>query len=331
MYDAALNANFEIIERDKHTKIIQGSLEEKDRDATVKWNYIDLRFRSAYDFRIETELTSTHLIVRYKSQNKDLKLSENIDSKLVFSFLNDCYSCGNDSCHQHEDQTHKNQQIKTTTYILDEKWAEYDEYISKKINENDRFIFSMKKNFFVKTNRYNWSFSSHKNSKTTLLSGIFRALKLRFSKNKNPFELSLQLDERIANSASKLIPIESTHLVISQNLLPFIYKNGMLGGRTFDVLMTRLPIETLHERLDYSHFIYPENKTLKDFRANKNLIDLENNALNKAQKIISPHTDIQKMFQNKIVKLDWNIEQNLNQKTGNKILFPASAIGRKGA
>lgn len=55
----------------------------------------------------------------------------------------------------------------------------------------------MKKNFFVKTNRYNWSFSSHKNSKTTLLSGIFRALKLRFSKNKNPFELGLQESENV--------------------------------------------------------------------------------------------------------------------------------------
>ena len=66
LYDAALNANFEIVERHKHTKVIQGSLAEKDRDATVKWNYIDLRFRSTYDFRIETELTSTHLIVRYK-------------------------------------------------------------------------------------------------------------------------------------------------------------------------------------------------------------------------------------------------------------------------
>ncbi|MGV0918935.1 hypothetical protein ACTS94_00900 [Empedobacter falsenii] len=31
------------------------------------------------------------------------------------------------------------------------------------------------------------------------------------------------------------------------------------------------------------------------------------------------------------MKLDWNIEQNLNQKTGNKILFPASVVGRKGA
>ncbi len=214
---------------------------------------------------------------------------------------------------------------------MDEKWPEYDEYISKNINDNDSFIFSMKKNFFVKTNRYDWSFSTRKNTRTTLFSGIFRALKLRFSKNKNPFELSLQLDEKIANSASKLIPIESTHLVISQNLLPFLSKNGMLGGRTFDVLMTRLPIETLHERLDYSHFIYPESKTLKDFRASDELINLENFALNKADKIITPHTDIQEMFKNKIIKLDWNFEQSLTQNRGNKILFPASAVGRKGA
>lgn len=38
LYDAALNAHFDIIERHKHTKVIKckGSLAEKNRDATVK-------------------------------------------------------------------------------------------------------------------------------------------------------------------------------------------------------------------------------------------------------------------------------------------------------
>jgi vancomycin resistance protein YoaR len=35
LYDAALKANFEIIERHRHTKVIKGSLAEQDRDATV--------------------------------------------------------------------------------------------------------------------------------------------------------------------------------------------------------------------------------------------------------------------------------------------------------
>ena len=52
LYDSALKANFDIIERHKHTKVIKGSLAEQDRDATVKWNYIDLRFKSNFDFRI---------------------------------------------------------------------------------------------------------------------------------------------------------------------------------------------------------------------------------------------------------------------------------------
>ena len=98
LYDAALKANFEIVERHRHTKIVKGSLAEQDRDATVKWNYVDLRFKSSYDFRIEVELTSDKLIVSFKSQQKNIKSGE---LKLNFkapSKLNDCYSCGNLAC-----------------------------------------------------------------------------------------------------------------------------------------------------------------------------------------------------------------------------------------
>jgi hypothetical protein len=34
-----------------------------------------------------------------------------------------------------------------------------------------------------------------------------------------------------------------------QNLLPFLWRDGHLGGRTFDVLMTRLPIAKFHETI----------------------------------------------------------------------------------
>ena len=52
LYDTALKANFEIIERHRHTKVIKSSLAEQDRDATVKWNYVDLRFKSTRSFRM---------------------------------------------------------------------------------------------------------------------------------------------------------------------------------------------------------------------------------------------------------------------------------------
>lgn len=334
LYDAALNANFDIVERHKHTKVIKGSLAEQDRDATVKWNYIDLRFKSNFDFRIEVELTADKLIVAYRSQQKNEKASDINYNFRQSNKLNDCYSCGNLTCFKHPDRTSVKQEIATTTFILDEKWPEYDEYIKEIAAESDNFILPLKQNKLIKTDRYSWTASKFRKTKFTNFQGIYRALKLRFSSKNmnNVFELALQLDKKIAIAAARQIPIDSTHLVISQNLLPFLLKTGALGGRTFDVLMTRLPFEKLHERLDNAYLNHPESPTLKDFRASKDLIELENKALTKARKIITPHSEIAEIFENKVVKLNWIIPSSSNgQVKGNKVLFPASAVGRKGA
>jgi hypothetical protein len=333
LYDAALNANFDIVERHKHTKIIQGSLAEQDRDATVKWNYIDLRFKSDLDFRIEIELSSDTLIVMFKSKQKNIKQEDNIYSLKKWDSLNDCYSCGNNICFKHPDRIFLKPKIATTTFILDEKWSEFDDYINSITTEGDRFILPLIKNRFIKTDRYSWKAIRSKKTNSVMLQGVYRAMKLRFmAKRKNIFELSLQLDKKISKAAARRIPINATHLVVSQNLLPFIYETGGLGGRTFDVLMTRLPIEKLHERLDFAYSKHPESSTLNDFRASGQLADLEQKALTKAKKIITPHSEIAALFKNKSEKLNWQIPiTDHGDKKGDKILFPAAPLGRKGA
>lgn len=335
LYDAALKAGFEIVERHKHTKVIKGSLAELDRDATVKWNYIDLRFKSNSDFRIEVELNSDRLIVVFKSKTKNIKLSDNTElNKRNSNLLNDCYSCGNTSCFKHSNVTSIHPKTSNVTFILDEKWPEYDDYIKNIATNSDLFIVPIKKNKLLRTNRYNWSVLENNEAKSTLIAGAYRALKLRLasSEQNNLFELSMHLDKIIAKSASKKVPLYSTHLVISQNLLPFIYETGILGGRTFDVLMTRLPIGRLQKQLDLAFSKFPNSPTLNDFRAGEDLINLENRALNLARKIITPHTEIAAIFNNKSVKLNWNFPQiKAESQIANKILFPASALARKGA
>lgn len=333
LYDAALKANFDIIERHKHTKVIKGSLAEQDRDATVKWNYIDLRFKSSFDFRIETELSTDKLIVSFKSKQKNEKSITNDFELRNSSKPNDCYSCGNFACFKHPDRTSKKQEISTTTFILDEKWSEFDAFVQSIATPKDSFIVPLKRNKLLKVDRYSWTALNSNKTSQTLFQGIYRAIKLRLtSKTKNNiFELMLQLDKKIAVTASKKISFDSTHIVISQNLLPFIYETGVLGGRTFDVLMTRLPFEKIHERLDYAYSIHNESPTLKDFRASQSLVELENEALTKARKIISPHSEIAEIFKNKIERLEWNLPKvKTTLRSGNKVLFPASAIGRKG-
>jgi len=333
LYDAALKANFEIVERHRHTKVIKGSLAEQDRDATVKWNYVDLRFRSDHDFRIEVELTSEKLIVRFKSSQKNTAASHSFANIREYNKLNDCYSCGNISCFKHSVKATMKRPGNVTTFILDEKWPEYDVYVNSIATQNDFYIIPLSGIKLFNAERYSWSFKNHKHVRSTVIPGVLRALKQRVASKsgRNIFEISLEEDRKIAERAAQLIPVESSHIVVAQNLLPFLFATGALGGRTYEVLMTRLPMEKLHERLDQAFKRYPESRTLKDYRASQQLIEWENKALLLSQKIITPHHDIAEIFKNKAVQLDWSVpDSKAEEHIGTKILFPSS-LGRKGA
>ncbi|MDF2454606.1 MAG: hypothetical protein K0R51_599 [Cytophagaceae bacterium] len=334
LYDAALKANFDILERHRHTRVIPGSLAEQDRDATVKWNYIDLRFRFSKSFRIEVELTTDKLLVVFRSDAAEDQGGKQSPGLRQSNTLNDCYSCGNLACFKHPDRSSIKQEQALTTYILDEKWPEYEEYIKNNADPDDYCIVPLNPTRLFKSDRYNWHTFPKNKIKATTLAGLYRILAARWAvKSKtNVFQLSLKLDKKIAKRAARLIPIESTHVVVAQNLLPFLFETGALGGRTFDVLMTRLPIEKLHERLDMAHAHYQDSKTLKDFRAPQQLIELENKALTRAKTIVTPHEEIAALFFNKVKKLQWSIPiEKVHEIKGSKILFPASAVGRKGA
>ena len=142
----------------------------------------------------------------------------------------------------------------------------------------------------------------------------------------------MQRDKKIALAAAKQILPESTHLVVSQNLLPFLFESGALVGRTYDALMTRLPVEKLQKRLDFAFPLHSISLTLYDFRAPVGLFAAEKKALTRARKIITPNTEIAELFKNKVVRLNWELPALKAQNNlGNKILFPASALGRKEA
>ncbi|GLB53022.1 hypothetical protein NBRC110019_20620 [Neptunitalea chrysea] len=334
LYDAALKANFEIVERHRHTKVVQGSLAEQDRDATVKWNYIDLRFRYTADFRIEATLSNDKLIITFKSNKKNSGEAIPRIASRNFVQLNDCFSCGNTACFKHPNRSGVKQESGLTAYVLDDCWKEFNNYLKENGSNTDYCLLPLPNNRWVKTNRYCWSTPNPKRTKALTIAGINRAVKTRKGNRKglNPFELSLEQDQKIATAAAKKIPLEVTHVVVQQNLLPFLYASGALGGRTFDVFMTRLPLQYLQEQLDKAFALHPDSTTLKDFRAPETLIAIENKALTQARTIITPHTGIAALFTHKTKLIPWvNPEDSNLQPTGNQILLPASGVGRKGA
>jgi hypothetical protein len=328
LYDAALHANFTIIERHRHTKIIKGSLAERNRDAAVKWNYLDLRFKSVCDFRIEVELTEQLLIVKFKSNGLRDRGTIVEETKLHASKLNDCFSCGNFDCYKQKGSPSKMPQS-TTAFVADNLWPEFENYIISRAGDGDYLVIDGGKTSQVRSRDDQTKLTIKSIRSSSLLKKIQSRLVYR---TENIFSKSLHFDKHFARLAAQQLPVEADHVVVSQNLLPYLWEDGHLQGRTFDVLMTRLPMELLHERLAFAHKKFPYSPTLNDFRASNHLVNLESIALTKARNVITPHAEIAQIFKNKAVKLDWCRPKMMKTYSlGTKILFPASAVARKGA
>jgi vancomycin resistance protein VanW len=63
IYQCALAAGATVVERHAHTAIIPDSPTPPDHDATIFWNYVDLRFRHERDLILRVYLTRDDLVV----------------------------------------------------------------------------------------------------------------------------------------------------------------------------------------------------------------------------------------------------------------------------
>lgn len=334
LYDAALDANFEIVERHAHTQIVTGSLAEKDRDATVFWNYVDLRFRSERPFRIEAKLDEKDLIVRFRGERSTEAALHQIRRIPIHNDTpQSCATCEMD-CHRVVDSgTHRD--FGKTAFLVDEYSPEFDSYIQQVRTPKDELFIPLDGKRFRKGN-YAWTTAGFGRTRQSLLVTAvrsYRSRKLAAQGRARQLNL-LAMYERLAESYAKRLGYEALHVVVQQNLLPFLWKNGHLGGRTFDVLMTALPMAELQKRLDTAAKLHPESTTLGDFRADEDLVRAETDALRHARRIVTPHSAIAALFPNRADRINWHLPTNCNAaRAANAkphIVFPASTVGRKG-
>jgi hypothetical protein len=335
LYDAALKSNFEIIERHAHSQIIPGSLAEQGRDATVFWNYVDLRFRSPKPFRIDAALDPTGLTIRFRGESVARQEPVQISRRPLHSPVpNSCATCGVGECHQVVDpKTHKD--FGRTAFMVDDLWPEFDEYIRSTRNSDDALFLPIDGRQLRKAN-YAWTtdgFGDVMQSRYLTAVRSVRSRKLAAQGAARQRNL-LGTYRSLAESYARRLSYDILHVVVQQNLLPFLWTAGHLGGRTFDVLMTALPMSDLQDRLDRARSLHPESPTLGDFRADPEIVKAESEALRYAQRIITPHSEIASLFPEKAERLEWKVPAAKSKKprsgTNPTILFPASTVGRKG-
>ncbi|HEX4572363.1 MAG TPA: glycosyltransferase, partial [Dongiaceae bacterium] len=143
----------------------------------------------------------------------------------------------------------------------------------------------------------------------------------------------LAATSRIARSLARLLTPEVTSVTIAQSYLPFLWREGHLGGRQVLVLMTRLPMTLLQARLDAAAAAHPEHATLADFRAPAWLAEAEAEALAGADRIITPHAEIAALFADRAIHLSWQVPAagSATRVRGRRIVFPGPTVARKGA
>jgi hypothetical protein len=337
LYDAALQADFEILERHAHTQVIPGSLAEKGRDATVFWNYVDLRFRSAGAFRIEATLSSDELIVQFKGEeNFRRKPIHQIQRALVHSDNpKSCATCEEGDCHRVVD-AREHSEFGCTAFLVDEYSPEFDKHIQLTRQQADRLLIPLDGGRFRKAN-YAWTTSGFGKVRQSLwitAKRSYRSRKLATQGAARQRNL-LRMYEELADAYASSLEYDVTHVTVQQNLLPFLWKAGHLGGRTFDVLMSALPMHEIQNRLDFARGLHPESKTLGDFRADKLLVDAEREALKNARAVITPHTDVAALFPKRARLLPWQTPATVSRRKNEKnekpvVVFPTSTVGRKG-
>ncbi|HLK24967.1 MAG TPA: VanW family protein [Caulobacteraceae bacterium] len=335
LYEVALTAGCEIVERHAHSRIVPGSAAAGGRDATVAWNYVDLRFRSDRDLRLAVALGADELIVALDAREAASDAVRatgpgGVERRLL---ARSCAVCGETACALHERQDRSQQDtLARRAFLVDEDWPEFRAYITSEARAGDAIGLPLDGARWG-LRRYRWDTRAFASVMQAPLAALDRSWAWRRTPAEGPARRAAETrtSAAIADALARQLGPEAVELVVAQSLLPSLWRSGWLGGRRFSVLMTRLPITALQARLDEAFAEHPDRTSLADYRAPADIATAEAQALAAAERIVTPHAEIAALFFDRCVKLDW-ARPSVPAKPGRGIVaFPGPTLARKGA
>jgi hypothetical protein len=348
LYAVASQAEFSLLERHPHSRRPPGSRAALGEDATVAWNYVDLRFVGSSPWRLEVELEAEQLVVGIRTERRrrsipvvhERRRSEGVRAPTLSRWSGDvgssCRSC-EQPCEFASASDPEARIDGQRTWLLDGVWPEYSEYLRAHARADDRLAIPIDGEL-LHLGRYAWPHVQGTARVQFPLHTIVRSLRSRqlAAQGAARQRALLEDEQRLAEAMAKTLSLRDTELVVSQNLLPHLRRLGVLGGRRVTVLMARLPLAELQARLDEAHGRWPQSPTLADFRADARLLDDEARALDMAVEIVTPHADVAAGFPGKVTKLDWSLPLRRARPSRPRepgplrLWLPASTVGRKG-
>ena len=239
-----------------------------------------------------------------------------------------CASCGVAGCRLSFVSRDIAPVAERTSFVLDEAWPELRAYVTRLARPDDQVL--MPGVFGKALPRYAWGHDQTAATAATLYRHLMmhQVAKAGGAVRQGAY---LRADRRLAQALARRIDYRAGHVVVSQTWLPFLWRDGVLGGRSFDVLMTRYPLAELHARLDRVAATCPDSRTINDFRAPDALVAAEAEALAAARKWVTPHHDIAERAGDRALWLDWQKPATKTRRDGNRVAFLGPTAARQGA
>jgi hypothetical protein len=337
---AALEAGMEIVERHAHSRAVPGSIAATGRDATVFWNYKDLRFRSNVPFAVEARLSATHLHVSLRAMRASgaapgPHVSNNVLAGQATA-TGDCVNCRHHECAYHAGAWAGGER---TALLLDECWPEFNAWLADSPITGNDVAFVPLDGVRRKHRGYAWLERSP--ARPALREHLWQVLRRSWRSRRLQAQGAarqralLAGDADLARAYASRLPHDCQHLVVSLNLLPHLAALGALGGRHVTVLLNRSPLFLLHRQLDFAAKLHPDSPTIADFRADADLVARERDALLEADRLVTPHAWLAEQLRRRgfprVELLPWAPGPKLPRSAGKRVLFPASGLARKGA
>lgn len=214
-----------------------------------------------------------------------------------------------------------------TSWVLDNVWPETASFVDALLKRGDQLLAPGILSGIPK--RYDWPGEWSRGARAQTLARHWAMRRVAQAPGGVRQRTYLQQDRAMARRLARSIDYRARHLIVAQSWLPWLDELGVLGGRTFDVVMSRYPLADVHRLLDTAAEAIGPSATIADFRADEDLVAREANLLGRARRIITPHHGIAALFPGQALLLAWHRPKSAMRKQGDRVAFLGPTIARQ--
>lgn len=239
-----------------------------------------------------------------------------------------CASCGVTDCAMNRRHGVIESPAARTAYVMDEVWPEYASMIATALRPGDQLLAP---GLFGQPALARYAWPGAARHRATIATARRHLAMRRVARAAGGIRQRsyLRHDRAVAQALARSIDYRADHLVVAQAWLPWLDEAGALGGRSFDVVMSRYPMADIHRMLDAVAAEVGVSPTIADFRAAPDLVARETALLARARRIVTPHHDLAARFPERALQLAWHRSPAVRTAGGDRVAFLGPTITRQ--